>query len=207
MFTGIIEELGVVVSTSGGSIGISASYQGIKEGESVSVNGVCLTVRDISGGAAPVRLSFDVSPESYSRTNLGELKKGGRVNLERALSLNGRLGGHLVTGHIDAVGKVVSVSRQDGFEIWEFSHPENLSSYIAEKGSIAVDGISLTVASKKNSSFTAAVIPYTLKNTTLSFKKPGGSVNIETDILAKYVESVSGKKGVSLEQLKRAGFL
>jgi len=207
MFTGIIEDLGTVIKTSSGGITVVTSLSGVEKGESVSVNGICLTVTDISVHAASVQLSFDVSPESYARTDLGELKKNDRVNIERALMMNGRLGGHLVTGHIDAVGKVVSVSRRSGFEVWEFSHPENLSACIAEKGSIAVDGISLTVAAKKNSSFTAALIPHTLKNTSLSFKKPGSSVNIETDILAKYVESVSGRKGVSLEQLKRAGFL
>jgi len=208
MFTGIIEDLGTVVGSLEGEITVSSSLSGFEKGESVSVNGVCLTVTGISTGKNAVEhLAFDVSPETYSRTNLCELKKGSGVNLERALKLNSRLSGHIVTGHIDAVGRVASVKKQSGFELWEFFYPGKLSKYIAEKGSVAVDGISLTVVQKKNNSFTATVIPFTLKNTTLALKKTGSSVNIETDILAKYVENASAGEGVTLEQLKRAGFL
>ena len=207
MFTGIIEDLGTVIGSLDGKITVSSSLSGFEKGESIAVDGVCLTVTGISASGASSFLTFDVSPETYKRSALGGIKKGGRVNIERSLKLGNRLGGHFVTGHIDGLGKIESVLRQNGFELWEFSCPENLMKYVAEKGSVAVDGISLTVAGRKRNSFTAAVIPFTLKNTTLMLKKKGLPVNIETDVLAKYVETVSTQKGVTLEGLKKAGFL
>lgn len=208
MFTGIIEELGSVAGISRDGIEVASALEDIKKGDSVSVCGVCLTVTSISAKSGKTaRLQFDVSPETYSRTNLNELKKGSRVNLERALKMSGRLGGHIVSGHIDALGSVGSVKKQSKFELWEFIYPAELSKYIAEKGSVAVDGISLTVAGVKSGSFTAAVVPFTLNNTTIGLKKTGSAVNIEVDILAKYVETIFSKKGVTLDSLKKAGFL
>jgi riboflavin synthase len=211
MFTGIIEELGAVKTlrrgSSGARLAISASFvlEGTAIGDSICVNGVCLTVVDL--GKAD--FSADVASETIKVTNLGELKVGQKVNLERALRLSARIGGHLVTGHVDAIGRIKE-KRQEG-NSWRvfIETPEQALRYIIKKGSVAVDGISLTVADLDSTGFSIAMIPHTAKLTTLGSKAPGESVNLETDIIGKYVERLlSGRmeEGVNLELLKKAGF-
>ncbi len=211
MFTGIIEELGVVKAlrreASGARLTLSASLvlDGTVPGDSICVNGVCLTVVDMGRS----EFSADVALETLKVTNLGELKVGEKVNLERALRLSAKIGGHLVTGHVDAVGRIRE-RRQEG-NSWRvvIEAPEQALRYIIKKGSIAVDGISLTVAGVEKSGFSIAMIPHTARLTTLGLKSPGDSVNLETDIIGKYVEKLlSGRmeEGVNLELLKKTGF-
>ena len=154
--------------------------------DSICVNGACLTVvaRDGSG------FEMDVVPETLRRTNLGALVEGSMVNLERSLSVNGRLGGHVVQGHVDGVGVVEEIRAEGGALIFRIRAPEEMMRYIVEKGFIGLDGISLTVVDVLNSAFTISVIPYTLENTNLQVRETGESVNLEVDILAKYVESL-----------------
>jgi riboflavin synthase len=211
MFTGIVEEMGSVKALrrdgNGARLSISASMvlDGTVLGDSINVNGVCLTV--VEKGSA--EFSADVALETLRVTNLGELRIGQKVNLERALQLSARLGGHLVTGHVDDVGRIRE-KRQEGVS-WRIGieAQEHVLRYVIKKGSIAVDGISLTVADLDSAGFSVAVIPHTAMLTTLGFKNPGESVNLETDIIGKYVEKlVSGRVegGVSLELLKKTGF-
>ncbi|MFH1406913.1 MAG: riboflavin synthase [Candidatus Omnitrophota bacterium] len=202
MFTGIIEALGRVGSTGANKIALEAElFAGAKKGDSISINGVCLTISELKDKAA----SFDVSGETKNRTNLGRLKIGEKANLERALKLGERLGGHFVSGHIDCTGKI---SAFDAAKM-TIDIPREFMKYAAEKGSIAVDGISLTLNNVKNHSFTVYIIPHTLKATTLGFKKPGDSVNIEFDILAKYAENFSAAKQTKItkEFLAQHGLL
>jgi len=207
MFTGIIEDLGIVKKVRNTELSISTKFKNIKIGESIAVNGVCLTV-----ASCELRVtSFDLSEETLKKTNLGELRPGDKVNLEKALKVGDRLGGHLVTGHIEEVGKIVSIKPENRTKIFEFSAPWEMSKYLAPKGSIAVDGISLTVVEvNRPLVFTVAVIPYTLENTTLGFKKAGASINLEPDILAKYTERIleakKTKKEITLDFLKEVGF-
>jgi len=154
------------------------------EGESIAVNGVCLTAREINER----RFLADVSPESLSRTNLGKLSVGDEVNLERALRLSDRLGGHLVSGHIDAESEVISRKRAGDFTIFHFAVPKGLGRYIVEKGSITIDGVSLTVNSCETAAFSVSIIPHTLEVTVLGALRPGDQVNLEVDIIGKYVE-------------------
>ncbi|MBI5574212.1 MAG: riboflavin synthase [Elusimicrobia bacterium] len=207
MFTGIIEDLGTVKKINKMQITVETKLDDIKIGDSVCVNGVCLTVVDYLLLVTRYSLlTFDISEETFKKTNLGELKIGSVVNLERALKSDGRLGGHFVTGHIDGTGKILKIKKSGNSEIWQFSIPEILSKYIAEKGSVAIDGISLTIVEKKINSFSVAIIPHTLKNTTLGIKKVGDTVNIETDILAKYILQQKEKNKITSETLKKAGF-
>ncbi len=157
-----------------------------QEGESIAVNGVCLTARDIEGR----RFMVDVSPESLSRTGLGSLQPGSLVNLERALKLSDRLGGHLVSGHVDALGRVEERRAAGNFTLFTFSLPRSLVKYVIEKGSVAINGISLTVNSCEGELFTVSIIPHTLAVTNLGELKPGDRVNIEVDIIGKYVEKM-----------------
>jgi riboflavin synthase len=201
MFTGIIEELATVVEA-GERLVVRAVtvLQDGAEGASIAVNGCCLTVvertRDGSGASSAGSsgtLRFDLSPETLARTSLGGLASGDPVNLERPVTLLTRLGGHLVQGHVDGVGVLVS-ARDAGEDVeMTFEGPAELFRYIAEKGSIAVDGISLTVASVAAPRFDVALIPFTLKATTLGARKPGDPVNLEVDVMAKYVESLLGR--------------
>ena len=188
MFTGIIEEMGIVKSIKSKVITIEANkiFDDLKLGDSVAVNGTCLTVSSFSNKI----FNADITSETLSRTNLGDLKSGFKVNLERALTLNGRLGGHIVSGHIDGVGIVKNISKKSEDIELVIEVPTNLMKYIIEKGSVAIDGISLTVAKVDNNknNFSVAIIPHTLKETVLYYKKVGDKVNIENDIIGKYVE-------------------
>lgn len=192
MFTGIIEEMGIVKSIKSKVITIEANkiFDDLKLGDSVAVNGTCLTVSSFEGKTSPKIFNADITSETLSRTNLGDLKSGFKVNLERALTLNGRLGGHIVSGHIDGVGIIKNISKNAEDIELTIEVPPNLIKYIIEKGSVAVDGISLTVAKVNKNYFSVAIIPHTLKETILYYKKAGDKVNIENDIIGKYVEKL-----------------
>jgi riboflavin synthase len=178
--------------------------EGTKPGDSLAVNGVCLTVTSLSGGAFEV----DVMPETLSRTNLGELCYGERVNLERALALGGRLGGHLVLGHVDDVGRVVSVTPREDARIMRIALPARLTAYISEKGFVAGDGVSLTVVDVDDFSFSVSLVAYTLEHTILGDKSPGSAVNLEVDVIARYLERLGEKagQGLSIDLLEKYGF-
>ena len=192
MFTGIIEEVGKVsrIQRSGSSSFIEIQAKKVLEdvhlGDSIAVNGVCLTVTDFGGGV----FRADVMNETLSRSSLGSLASGSLVNLERAMAAGGRFGGHIVSGHIDGTGTITDI-RNDGIAVWyTVSAAPQLLRYIVEKGSIAIDGISLTVASVTESSFSVSIIPHTASQTILSAKKVGDTVNLENDIIGKYVEKL-----------------
>ncbi len=192
MFTGLVEEAGVVteclVESHTAKITLEAQlvHLDAKLGDSVAVNGCCLTIVEILGN----RLTFDAVPETLARTNLGGLKPGGRVNLERPLQVGSRLGGHFVQGHIDGKGSVISVTPEENAVIIEIGIPVQLRRYLIEKGSITVDGVSLTVAEVRPDSFTFWMIPHTRDVTILSELQAGDSVNLECDLLGKYMESL-----------------
>jgi len=192
MFTGIVEELGRVRS-SGTRLSVAANTVAVDSapGASVAVNGVCLTVveRELSADGSGF-LTFDVSPETVGRTSLGRLAPGDRVNLERPVTLLGRLGGHLVQGHVDGVGVIKHVREAGPSRSMSIELPDGLARYVVEKGSIAVDGVSLTVTELGNDLFGVALVPYTLEATTLGSANVGDHVNLEVDILAKYVEGL-----------------
>jgi riboflavin synthase len=186
MFTGIVREVGTVASFDGSRLVLTAAETAaaVALGDSVSVAGVCLTVVEVADG----NLAFDVVPETLSRTALGELEPGRAVNLEPALRVGDPLGGHVVQGHVDAVGSVRSaVAEGDSRRVW-FDAPDAIVRYCLEKGSIAVDGVSLTVAALDDDGFEVALIPHTLEVTTLGALEPGDEVNLEADVLAKVVE-------------------
>ena len=196
MFTGIIKEIGRVEQVQKTSSGISLvitterASGDIKIGDSVAVNGCCLTVVEISGK----QLSFDLLRETWERTNLQFVASGSLVNLERSLRADGRLDGHFVTGHIDGLGRITRWERAGSDHILEIAPPPDLMRYIVQKGSIAVDGMSLTVATVAEKTFTVWIIPHTYEVTALRDRKKGDAVNLETDILGKYVEKfVRGK--------------
>ena len=198
MFTGIVEEIGKVRAINRTRAGISLKLQAqsvhldAKLGDSVAINGVCLSVTDIKKDI----LSFDVIRETLSRTTLGELKINDPVNLERSLRADSRLGGHFVSGHIDYKGKIINILRSSEGIGFKISLPLEFSKFLALKGSVAVDGVSLTVADLTMENFTVYLIPHTLKNTTLENKKRGDCVNIETDLLAKYLARQSQGPGL-----------
>ena len=219
MFTGIIEETGSVVSlekyASGAKLKISAKIvtQNTIEGDSIAVNGVCLTAINIK----PDGFSADVSGETLNKSTLGQLKIGSVVNLERAVTPLTRLGGHIVQGHVDACGRFVSATQNGQFWTVRVSFPPEMAKYLIYKGSIAVEGISLTIADLKEDYFDIAVIPKTWELTNFSRLKTGDAVNLEADIIGKYVERImlygkAGEKsekseGVTVEQLRKAGFV
>jgi len=211
MFTGIVEELGSVkalrrdAGAARLTISASAVLEGTVLGDSISVNGVCLTVVDLNKN----EFSADVAVETLKVTNLGDVKIGMQVNLERALQLSARIGGHLVSGHVDTVGRIRERRVEgNGWRVF-IDAPETVLRYVIKKGSIAIDGISLTVADVDKTGFSIAMIPHTAKLTTLGYKSAGDSVNLESDIIGKYVERLlSGRVegNVSLELLKQNGF-
>ncbi len=211
MFTGIIEEVGTIRSVRMGAksciltVAASTVLTDVHMGDSIAVNGTCLTVCGFDAGT----FSADVMPETMRRTNLGLLVPGSAVNLERAMAANGRFGGHIVSGHIDGTGKVLSMKREDNAVWVRISADAALLRYIVEKGSIAIDGISLTVAKTGHTDFSVSIIPHTAAETTLLQKKPGDLLNLECDIIGKYVEKLCGKadsSGITMEFLAQHGF-
>lgn len=189
MFTGLVETTGTVTGLQGESMPrIKIEVRKIEDaanvGDSVSVNGVCLTVNEVSGQT----LNFYAMPETLRKTALGGLQKGSLVNVERAMSLESRFGGHIVQGHVDGVGEVLTVREEEEAEIWEFAAPESVLRYTVEKGSVCVDGISLTVVSVSGGAFTVSILPQTKAATNLKELKPGDRVNLEADVIGKYVE-------------------
>ena len=195
MFTGIVEELGEVVylADAGGDSAVLAVRGPVvtsdaRHGDSIAVNGVCLTVIDNSDGV----FTADVMGESLRRSSLGVLRPGSQVNLERAATVGSRLGGHLVQGHVDGVGRVVAREPADEWEVLRLSLPPELARYVVEKGSITVDGVSLTVMEVTDDTFSVGLIPTTLKLTVLGTKDVGDPVNLEVDVIAKYVEKMLG---------------
>ncbi|HBF83700.1 MAG TPA: riboflavin synthase [Streptomyces sp.] len=194
MFTGIVEELGEVTAVE--KLDDASRFrlrgpvvtEGAKHGDSIAVNGVCLTVVDLDGG----EFTADVMAETLDRSSLGALTTGSRVNLERPMALGGRLGGHIVQGHVDGTGRIVERTPSEHWELVKVSLPGGLARYVVEKGSITVDGVSLTVVDAVAEHFTVSLIPTTLALTTLGIKGPGDPVNLEVDVLAKYVERLLG---------------
>lgn len=216
MFTGIVEEIGtvrrVVSGGNSGSIAIGADVvlEGTKIGDSIAVNGVCLTVTSLERDG----FTADVMPETLRRSNLGRLRSGDRVDLERAMAPDGRFGGHIVSGHIDGVGTILSC-RQEGNATWvTISAPQQILRLIVEKGSIAIDGISLTVTQVTDSDFSVSLIPHTGAQTILLQKGPGSQVNLENDIVGKYVDRLlsfekpvsAGESRITMEFLQQHGF-
>lgn len=216
MFTGIIEEVGTVTAIQKGSTSSFIEIQadkvlsGTKVGDSIAVNGVCLTATVINGKT----FRADVMNETLSRSSLGQLRPGSHVDLERAMAADGRFGGHIVSGHIDGTGTIINV-KNDGIAIrYTLSADSNILRYIVEKGSVAIDGISLTVVSVSDHDFTVSVIPHTASVTVLGEKHTGDTVNIENDIIGKYVErlmkpdseNASSKSNITMEFLAEHGF-
>ncbi|GGV95547.1 riboflavin synthase [Streptomyces gelaticus] len=194
MFTGIVEELGEVTAVE--KLGDASRFrlrgrvvtEGARHGDSIAVNGVCLTVVDLGDG----EFTADVMAETLNRSSLGALDTGSRVNLERPMAVGGRLGGHIVQGHVDGTGRIVERRISENWEIVKVSLPTELARYVVEKGSITVDGVSLTVVEAGPDYFTISLIPTTLALTTLGIKEPGDPVNLEVDVIAKYVERLLG---------------
>lgn len=220
MFTGLVEELGVLRGTARGADSARLTIEArevvkdVRLGDSIAVNGVCLTVVEYERGY----FVADVMAETLSKTNLGNLKPGDRVNLERAMRLGDRLGGHLVSGHIDGVGNITRKERYDIATLITVAAPPQVIRYTVKKGSIAVDGASLTVVDLDQGSFKVSLIPHTAHMTTLGIKKVGDTVNLEADIIGKYVERLLGQaasqgresgeaKGITVEYLAEKGFM
>ena len=216
MFTGIIEELGKIASwekhAGGAKMKVSAqtATKDSNEGDSIAVNGVCLTAIEIT----PNSFAADVSAETLHRSTLGNLKIGSKVNLERAVTPSTRLGGHIVQGHVDARGKFVSAVSSGDFWTIRISYPAEIGQYMVYKGSVSVEGISLTIANLSDDSFEIAVIPKTWELTNLSALKSGDEVNLEADVIAKYVERImlygrgaEKKEAITIEKLTKLGFV
>ncbi|MBQ3427892.1 MAG: riboflavin synthase [Clostridia bacterium] len=210
MFTGIIEEKGIVERIVRGerscrlTIRAERIFDDLRLGDSVAVNGVCLTAAEIGAGS----FTADVMAETMRRTSLGSLAPGVCVNLERAMQMGGRFGGHIVSGHIDGTGTILSMIREDN-AIWiRIAAEESITRYIVEKGSVALDGVSLTVAEVSRGEFAVSIIPHTASETTLTERKTGDKINIECDIIGKYVEKLSKplSGGITEEFLKKYGF-
>ena len=212
MFTGIIEEIGTVRRIEHGAKGARLTIQAktvledTRIGDSIATNGVCLTVVSMTGDS----FSADVMAESLRRSSLGTLQGGSPVNLERAMAANGRFGGHIVSGHIDGTGTIASQKREDNAVWVKIKTPAPLLRYIVEKGSIAIDGVSLTVAAVTDTDFSVSIIPHTGTQTILLGKKPGEPVNLECDVIGKYVEKLTAPHktgGISTNFLAENGFL
>ncbi len=220
MFTGIVEEMGVIrgirKNRESAVVSVKAAkvLEDLKIGDSVAVNGVCLTVVEFFLGG----FGADVMHETLDRSTLGSLKPGSRVNLERAMGADGRFGGHIVAGHVDGRGTVRKIERDDNALWYTVGAGRDILRYVVEKGSIAIDGISLTVAKVSEDSFQVSVIPHTARETVLQDRKPGDQVNLETDVIGKYVErflifpAETGRKentdeeGITMEMLRKYGF-
>lgn len=215
MFTGIVEELGSIRSVRRGqhssvlSIAAKDILSDLKVGDSVAVNGVCLTATTVDSGG----FTADVMHETLNRSSLGSLTVGSHVNLERAMAANGRFGGHIVSGHIDGTGTITALRKDDNAVWYTISASQELLCYIVEKGSIAIDGISLTVAEVGESWFSISAIPHTVAVTTLGEKRPGDTVNLENDVIGKYVEKLlrpqpqeTAKGSLTLKFLAQHGF-
>ena len=207
MFTGIVEEVGSIVSVGAGELKVGAklTLKDLQLGGSIAVNGICLTVTTFDEKF----FSVEVMPETLKRTNLGLLNAGDKVNLERPLKFNGEIGGHLVQGHIDDTGRVVQIAREGEAVLMRFQTKPELMQYIVPKGFIAVDGTSLTVTTKEGDTFGVSLVGYTLQHTILAERKPGDTVNLEADIIGKYVESFTKPQGTSItaEFLREHGFM
>jgi len=215
MFTGIIEEIGTISAVRRNPLEAKLTifaekiFSDLKIGDSVAVNGVCLTASEISGNT----FTADVMNETFHRSSLSELKSGSHVNLERAMAADGRFGGHIVAGHVDGTGIITNIKKDDNAVWYTISADSSIMKYIIEKGSVAVDGISLTVAEVLKDSFSVSVIPHTAKETILSQKKLGDTVNLENDLVGKYVEKLLNfnhdekpKSRITREFLANAGF-
>ena len=219
MFTGIVEELGSVVSLKRGSKAAILTIKGekifedLRLGDSVAVNGVCLTATHISGNT----FQADVMNETFHRSSLENLKKGDVVNLERAMAANGRFGGHMVAGHVDDTGELLSIKQDDNAVWFTIKISPKIRKYCIEKGSIALDGISLTIAKLTKDTVSVSMIPHTIKNTNFGYKKPGDRINLENDMVGKYIDQLihftqedEYKKKTSgtltMEMLRNAGF-
>lgn len=205
MFTGIVEEIGVVRSVVSGSewgsisIGARRVLEGTRRGDSIAVNGVCLTVTALSRDG----FTADVMAETLRRSNLGALKAGEAVNLERAMAADGRFGGHIVSGHVDNFGEIVDTS-QEGSAFWlTLSAPPDLLELVVEKGSITLDGVSLTVAARTENTFSVSLIPTTQMDTTLLRKRPGDKINLEADVIGKYVRALLHKSAPAAEPVQQ----
>lgn len=218
MFTGIIEEIGTIqeirraAKSSQLTIQGSIIFEDLKIGDSVAVSGVCLTAASHSKNI----FTADVMNETLNRSSLGSLKTGSHVNLERAMPANGRFGGHIVSGHIDGVGEIIKIEKDDNAVWYTVRAAENIMKYVVEKGSVAIDGISLTVAAAGMESFSVSIIPHTAKATILSEKAVGSKVNLENDIVGKYIEKLihygnngqtpKPKGGITKEYLMELGY-
>lgn len=208
MFTGIVEEIGKIQKITSNAVTIKCEtvIENTKNGDSIAVNGVCLTVTAVSSNS----FTADISPETFSVTALKTLEEGSFVNLERAMRADGRFGGHIVSGHIDGCGKIVSVSKQGNFYDFVIELEPEQAKYAVKKGSIAINGISLTIADMNKNRLNLAVIPHTYEYTSLKYLRNGDIVNIETDMLAKYVEKFlstgDNRSRINLEFLQEHGF-
>jgi riboflavin synthase len=214
MFSGIVQSVGTIgefIQQNEGAVLVVNTvkeFSGFEDGESIAVNGVCLTVVD----STQTTFKLDLSTETLNRTNFKNVVKGDKVNLERSLTPSTKISGHFVSGHIDRVGEIVGIEEKPGEVLFRFSHPKELGSFIMEKGSIALDGISLTVFDCKDSKFTVSIIPFTLEHTNLSARKIGDFINIECDMIGKYVFKACetllqpGEKKHSLDFLHQQGF-
>jgi riboflavin synthase len=206
MFTGIVAEVGRVVSLTPDKLTVGASQvlKGVELGGSVATNGACLTVTAFTAGSFTV----DLAPETVRRTNLGALKSGDPVNLERPLGLGGELGGHLVQGHVDDTGKIIGIAPEGGATLFRFAASPEIMRYIVEKGFIAVEGISLTISDVGTGDFQVSVVDYTKNHTNLIYHKIGDLVNLEVDIMAKYVQQymLAQRPRITMDYLRENGF-
>ena len=211
MFSGIVEELGTVreVGAHNITVGAQTILEGTRVSDSIAVSGACLTVVRVDAAS----FTADVMPETLRRTRLGSLSPGDHVNLERAVTPSTRLGGHIVLGHVDDVGRVVSMVSEESATIMTIEAPADIMRYVATKGSVTVDGVSLTVAGLGESSFAVALVPYTCEQTTLGKARPGHPVNLEVDVLARYIERLQQgqaqgqSQGLTWELLQEHGFV
>jgi len=205
VFTGLIEQIGSVERVSPGAmtdVWIASTLEALALGESIACDGCCLTVVEAQGG----RFRVQASAETLRRTTLGQWRTGTKLNLERAVRLGDRLGGHMVQGHVDATARVLEAHPEGGSRVMRFDMPPALAPFFIEKGSVAIDGISLTVNALGPSDFSVALIPETLARTTLGAKGPGASVNLETDLVGKYVARQRQLEGVTQQHIEAAGF-